>query len=115
LERIGRRWRLVSGVVAHRGLANAHFWVEAADVGGVWVPIDPTIPAVARMLGADWRGTVPLAIGRCDARRVRIAHHEGPVKSDLGGIVGRLDAAGDQALYCTDWAVGECSWSVAAA
>lgn len=116
VARLGRRWRLVSGVVAHRALANVHFWVEAEDVGGAWVPLDPTIPAVARMLGADWRALVPLAVGRHDGRRIRVAHHEGLMKNTLGGIAGLVDAGGgDEALFCTDWALGECSWSVAAA
>jgi hypothetical protein len=115
LTRMGRPWRLVSGVVAHRGLANAHFWVEADDGPAGWIPLDPTIPAVARMLGADWRAAVPLAVGRHDARRIRVAAATGPVGDDLGGIGGRLDADGDDALYCTDWAIGECGWSIAAA
>lgn len=115
LARRGRRWRLVSGVVAHRALANAHFWVEAQGAGDCWIPLDPTIPAVARMLGADWPAIVPWAVGRHDGRRIRIAACEDAVKPDLGGIAGLLDAGGDEALYCSDWAVGECSWSVAAA
>ncbi len=112
---LGRPWRLVSGVVAHRGLANPHFWVEVDDGPAGWIPLDPTIPAVARMLGADWRATVPLAVGRHDARLIRVAAVDGPVGDDLGGIAGRLDADGAEALYCTDWAVGECTWSIAAA
>jgi len=115
LERVGRRWRLVSGVVAHRGLANLHFWVEADDGPAGWIPLDPTIPAVARMLGRDWRRTVSLAVGRHDARRIRLACSEGPIGDDLAGITGWLDAGGASALYCTDWATGECSWSIAAA
>lgn len=115
LTSMGRPWRLISGVVAHRGLANAHFWVEVDDGTAGWIPLDPTIPAVARMLGGDWRATVPLAVGRHDARRIRVAAVGGPVGDDLGGIGGRLDAGGDEALYCTDWAVGECGWSIAAA
>lgn len=115
LTRLGRPWRLVAGVVAHRGLANAHFWVEADDGPAGWIPLDPTIPAVARMLGADWRTLVPLAVGRHDARRIRVAATAGPVGDDLGGIGGRLDATGDEAIYCTDWAIGECGWSIAAA
>lgn len=115
LARRGRRWRLVSGVAAHRALANVHFWVEAEGCGGEWIPLDPTIPAVARMLGPGWRPLAALAVGRHDGRRIRLASCEGPVKADLGGIAGRLDAAGDEALYCTDWAVGECAWSIAAA
>lgn len=110
--RLGRPWRLVSGVVAHRSLANAHFWIEIEDPAG-WCPVDPTIPAVARMLGADWHPLVAAGIGRHDARRIRIA--AAAPDDCLGGIGGRLDAAGDEALYCTDWAVGACSWSVAAA
>lgn len=115
LTRFGRPWRLVSGVVAHRGLANVHFWVEADDGPAGWIPLDPTIPAVARMLGADWRAIVPLAVGRHDGRRIRVAAASGPVSDDMGGIGGRLDAGGDEAMYCTDWAVGECAWSVATA
>ncbi len=115
LTRLGRPWRLVSGVVAHRGLANVHFWVEADDGPAGWIPLDPTIPAVARMLGADWRATVPLAVGRHDARRIRVAAVHGPVDDTLGGIGGWLDAGGDEAMYCSDWAIGECAWSIAAA
>lgn len=115
LTRLGRPWRLVSGVVAHRGLANAHFWVEADDGPAGWIPLDPTIPAVARMLGTDWGAVVPMAVGRHDARRIRVAAAPGPVGDDLGGIGGRLDAGGDEGLYCTDWAIGDCGWSIAAA
>jgi hypothetical protein len=119
LERRGRTWRLVSGVVAHRGLANAHFWVEVEDGSAGWIPLDPTIPAVARMLGADWRSIVPLAVGRHDARRIRIADassalHVRPDGPELWSTAGELDADGHGALYCTDWSVGECSWSISA-
>jgi len=114
-SRCARPWRLVSGVVAHRALANAHFWIEVDDGPAGWIPLDATIPAVARMLGADWRATVPLAVGRHDGRRIRIADAPGPVGDDFGGVGGRLDAGGDEALYCTDWAIGECAWSIAAA
>ncbi len=115
LQRLGRAWRLVSGVVAHRGLANVHFWVEAEDGPAGWIPLDPTLPAVARMLGGDWRSTVPLAVGRHDGRRIRLASTPGPVGDDLGGICGWLDAEGANAIFCTDWAIGECGWSIAAA
>ena len=115
LDRLGRPWRLVSGVVAHRGLANIHFWIEADDGPAGWIPLDPTVPAVARMLGGDWRATVPLAVGRHDGRRIRLASAMAPDDDELGGIGGHLDAEGHNALYCTDWAVGECSWSIAAA
>lgn len=110
----GRPWRLISGVVAHRALANPHFWIEAAAVGGVWVPLDPTIPAAARMLGEDWAAAVEPAVGWHDARRIRVAACEGPVGADLGGVAGTCLAGADEALYCTDWAVGECAWSIAA-
>lgn len=120
LTRAGRRWRLVCGVVAHRALANPHFWVEVDDGSAGWVPLDPTIPAVARMLGGDWRATVPLAVGRHDGRRIRVGvAGDGipgvPWSDDLAGCAGEVDAGGRGALYCTDWAVGACAWSVAAA
>lgn len=109
----GRSWRLVCGVVAHRVLANPHFWVEYEDADG-WVPLDPTIPAVARMLGADWRATVPLAVGRHDGRRIRLGTAPGGGDhAALSRCLGAIDAGGDDALYCSDWAVGECSWSIA--
>jgi hypothetical protein len=111
----GQAWRLVSGVVAHRGLANAHFWVEYDAGKDGWIQLDPTIPAVARMLGGDWLASVPWSVGRHDARRIRVASAEAPSGPDLGGCGGELDADGCGALYCTDWAVGACSWSVAAA
>lgn len=116
LDRRGREWRLVCGVVAHRVLANVHFWVEMDDGPAGWIPLDPTIPAVARMLGPDWRSALAPAIGRHDARRIRVGSAPGATCRDggLGGCAGVITAAGDDASFCTDWAIGECSWSVAA-
>ncbi|MEK7414949.1 MAG: transglutaminase domain-containing protein [Planctomycetota bacterium] len=117
LDRRQRPWRLVSGVVAHRQLANPHCWVEVDDGSAGWIPLDPTIPAIARMLGADWRAVIPLAVGRHDARRIRVGDsaHSPPASTalDLGGAMGAVEADGDGALACTDWAIGECSWSIA--
>lgn len=113
--RCSRPWRLVSGVIAHRALAHPHFWLEVDDGTCGWIPVDPSPAAVARMLGEDWRPLIAAGIGRWAARCIRIAAALGPVGDDLGGIAGRLDAEGDEALYCSDWAIGACSWQIAAA
>ncbi|MCS6969687.1 MAG: hypothetical protein RMM29_02240 [Planctomycetota bacterium] len=110
-----RPWRLVCGVVAQRALEHPHFWLEVDDGTAGWIPVDPTPLAVARMLGQRWEPLLPAAIGRWAARCVRVAAARGPLGADLGGIAGRLDAEGDEALYCSDWAIGLCSWRVAAA
>jgi hypothetical protein len=115
----GRPWRLVLGVVAHRMLANPHAWIEIEDRAG-WVPLDPTLPAVARMLGADWRTLVPLAVGRHDGRRLRIGTSQEPLPGIPGGAswgsaAGEVLADGRNAAACADWALGECRWSIAAA
>lgn len=120
LERRGRDWRLVSGVVAHRGLANAHFWVEFDDGPAGWVPLDATIPAVARMLVPDWRAAVVPAVGRHDGRRIRVGDSMSPLVQVPGGpqygsCAGEVAVGDAGALHCTDWAVGECGWSVSAA
>ncbi len=118
----GRRWRLVGGVVAHNLLANLHAWVEVEDPAG-WVPVDATPLAVARMLGRDWRVLLPGAIGRHDARCIRLGHAgEGggtlPAAAPYGGIFGDalVTVAGGQrpAWPCADWAVGGCAWRFAA-
>ena len=116
LARRGRDWRLVCGVVAHRALANVHFWVELDDGPAGWIPLDPTIPAIARMLGPDWRSAIAPAVGRHDGRRIRVGSAPGAACQDglLGGCAGTVEAAGDDASACTDWAIGECSWSIAA-
>jgi hypothetical protein len=112
LTRRCRAWRLVCGVVAHRALANVHFWIEMDDGPAGWIPLDPTIPAVARMLGPDWQTAVSPAVGRHDARRIRVG--SAGQDAGFGPCVGVVESAGEDASFCTDWAIGECSWSVAA-
>ena len=46
---------LIGGIIAHNSLANPHFWLEVETAAGP-MPVDITIPAIARMLGYDWSG-----------------------------------------------------------
>ncbi|MBA3939006.1 MAG: hypothetical protein H0X38_16290, partial [Planctomycetes bacterium] len=66
-----RPWRLCSGLIAATHLANPHFWIEAEPAqGGEWIPLDPTLPALVRMMGGEWRALAARYAGSCDARRV---------------------------------------------
>jgi hypothetical protein len=115
----GRPWRLRAGLVAHSAIANPHVWIEAETTKG-WAPLDPTIPAIVRMLGpeyGDWRDVARQYTGRCDARRVQIASGGdaaeipgGPTLDAVGGeiAVRRSDGSWANAFPCQDWVCGEC-------
>lgn len=114
----GWETRLCGGIMAHSAIANPHFWVEARCRSG-WVPIDPSMAAIARMLQVDWRPWLAAYIGGLDARRILIARGVGVfnglrpcqyVSAATGAVVA---AAGDgiwrEAWACIDWVCGECS------
>ncbi len=111
----GRTSRLVAGVIAHDAFANPHFWLEV-DTGIGPVPVDPSLPAIARMLGADWRAVAAAYTGGCDARRVAFASQpvdripDGPTIASLIGEVAVEDDAGQRwnAWPCLDWVCGDC-------
>jgi hypothetical protein len=119
LDERGRPWKLCVGLVAHDALANPHFWLKVDTTAG-WVPVDPSLPAIARMLGDDWKAYVDAYVGACDARRITISEGDrhipavpgGPsVGSTLGEAIA-MDEAGSRqnAWPCLDWVCGECSW-----
>ena len=123
LSDMGRPWRLVSGVIAGSTVANPHFWMEVAGPEGVWLPVDPTIPCLARRFpvlleqlgGGDWRNWVRAWTGSLDARRVTLLRGESPVArlpggSTGGSLIGEAVVDGKNAWNCLDWVCGPCSW-----
>lgn len=118
LDGIGRPWRLVAGLVANTAIANPHFWIEAGCSGGRWAPLDPSLPAIVRMVGGDWRAAARAWTGSLDARRVTL----GVVDSGLQGIPGGgsigsaigeamaicADGTARSAWPCLDWVCGDC-------
>ncbi len=115
----GRPWRLCTGVIANSAIANPHFWLKVDTTVG-WVPVDPSIPAIARMLGADWRAFVDAYVGACDARRITLSEGDCVLPSlpggpSIGSSIGEaivVDANGIRrnAWSCIDWVCGDCSW-----
>jgi len=102
----GHDAHVVSGIIAHDTFANPHFWIEITDGPHRW-PIDPSLPAIARMLGADWRAVAAAYTGGCDARRVRLTAAPN-VPTALGGAIGHVSCDGVNAWPCLDWVCGEC-------
>lgn len=120
LSQRGRPWRLLSGVVAQAAVANPHFWLEVEGPGGIWRPIDPSIPAIARQFGReDWRAWARAWCGGCDARRVILLVGDHPVRAlpggaTIGSAIGEAQVviAGlpRNAWLCLDWVCGDCGW-----
>ncbi|MBA3683645.1 MAG: hypothetical protein H0W72_00130 [Planctomycetes bacterium] len=116
----GRPARLVAGVIAHDAFANPHFWLEVETTVGP-VPVDPSLPAIARMLGADWREVASLYTGGCDNRRVALASQpvaHVPGGPTIGSLIGEAvieDLGGDRwnAWSCLDWVCGDCEQAFA--
>jgi hypothetical protein len=108
----GRPWRVIAGVVADSRIANPHFWLEVDTTMG-WAPLDPTLPAIVRMVGGDWRAAVQAWTGACDARRVTLGlvDHgiEGlPGGPSCGSLMGEAVVDGANAWPCLDWVCGDC-------
>lgn len=110
----GRPWRMIAGIIADDELANPHFWLEVETTAG-WQPLDPSLPAIARMLGADWRAFARAYTGGCDARRIALAPlapHDLPEGGSIGSLIGEAVAtiAGvrHDAWACLDWVGGDC-------
>jgi hypothetical protein len=105
-------------------VANPHFWLEVAGPRGAWLPVDPSLGAIARCYGRrDWRTWVRVWCGGCDARRVTLAVGEHPVRklpggATLGSAIGEALVDGPagprNAWPCLDWVLGDCGWSFAA-
>ncbi len=119
-----RPWRLCSGIIAATHLANPHFWIEAEPArGGEWIPLDPTLPALVRMMGGEWRALAARYAGACDARRVCLRVGDPLVRdplladipggASLDGTIGEAvatmsDGRRLNAWPCIDWVGGEC-------
>lgn len=108
---------LVGGIIAHDVVANPHFWVEVETDRGP-MPVDITLPAIARMLNYDWQAWLTAYVGGCDARRITLSkgssHIPGFGLSDSGLCTGELlvtDHLGHtrDGWPCLDWVCGECS------
>jgi hypothetical protein len=74
--------------------------------------VDPSLPAIARMLGADWRSVARAYAGGCDARRVQLSPQ--PISEAIGGptvasLIGEATVDGVNAWACIDWVCGDCS------
>jgi hypothetical protein len=107
-----RRWRVVAGVVADSRIANPHFWIEVETTAG-WAPLDPTLPAIVRMVGGDWRAAVQAWTGACDARRVTLGVVGSgvagiPGGASCGSLMGEAVVDGINAWPCIDWVCGDC-------
>lgn len=112
LTRRSRPWRVLAGVVADSRIANPHFWIEVDTTAG-WAPLDPTLPAIVRMVGGDWRAAVRAWTGACDARRVTLGVvgegvAEIPGGSTAGSLMGEAIADEANAWPCLDWVCGDC-------
>jgi hypothetical protein len=119
LTAIGRPWRLCSGVIAHTALANPHFWLEVETTAGLWIPVDPSIPAIAKRFSAlhrgDWRTWARAYTGGIDARRITLCRGETPLRDIPGGptvgsTIGEAVVDDVNAWSCIDWVCGECRW-----
>ena len=108
----GRNNCIVSGMIVHDAFANPHFWLEVESTGGAWLPVDPSLPSIARMLHADWRAVAQAYTGGCDARRVQFAAQ--PISEAIGGptvasLIGEATVDGENGWACMDWVCGDCS------
>ena len=77
----GREWRLLSGIFSRDDVANPHYWLQVHSVQRYWIDVDPTMPAIARMLGLDWQQWLWAYCGATDCRRIVLASHEPPCSS----------------------------------
>lgn len=117
LEQAGRKWRLRTGIIARNAVANPHFWVEADSTLG-WIPLDPSVPAIARMLGREWRAYAEAFTGGIDEARIQLVGDEAAAKDAPGGAtvdsaigeVAVIGAGGQKAnaWTCIDWVCGDC-------
>lgn len=118
LAESGRRWRLCGGIVCSDAIANPHYWIEVEAAGGRRVPLDPSLPAIARMLGADWRAWARAYTGGCDARRITLALGPNPLAERLErafvslvpgeAVATRRVGSTSCAWPCIDWV---CGWT----
>jgi hypothetical protein len=110
--------RLCGGIIAHSLIANPHFWIEVHSAKG-WAPVDPSLPAIARMLKLPWRNWLARYIGACDARRILLSRGDGrfpglPQCNYISGSSGGAAVAGADGVWrhawaCIDWVCGQCN------
>lgn len=110
LEERGHACALEGGVVARDEIANPHYWVVVSDPQWGVIPIDPSIPAIVRMLGGEWRDWIPAYLGAIDARRITLSSG---TRSWPGGDERFLDPVPGEAWCdqgglweCQDWVCG---------
>lgn len=110
LEAAGWRCTLEGGIVARSDIANAHYWVVVTLDDGRAAPIDPSIPAIARMLGEDWHAWLGAYLGAIDARRICLGSADEDWPSNAARFVHPVpgEAWCDQGgLWgCQDWVCG---------
>jgi len=116
LRAAGWRGELVGGIIAKDFIANPHFWVEVLTGAGPAV-IDPSLPAIARMLGEDPEPWIAAYVGGCDARRIELARGPSPISGIPGGpafslacgeAAAEVDGTDRNCWPCLDWVCGEC-------
>lgn len=121
LQEQGFSWRICGGVIAHAALLNAHHWLEVETTRG-WAPFDVSIPAIARMLGEDWREWCRHYCGALDAGRIALTRGPGDwdvpggnfISAATGTAVVLQNEAERNAWPCLDWVCGECDGAVTA-
>lgn len=106
-RRRGHDARIIAGLIASDAFANPHFWVEVHHRDQI-IPFDPSLAAIARMLGADWQAVAQRYSGGCDARRVAFCGGDLPGRP-LAGVIGSLIVDGADSWPCLDWVCGECA------
>lgn len=111
----GWTWRLVGGLVAHPVVANPHFWLEVAAGSAGWIPVDASLPAIARMLGEDPRPWIHRLSGTCDAGRIILSVDPAPESDGFPSATpGQArailpDGTPVEAWPCLDWVGGDCT------
>ncbi len=114
LEEHGWASTLCGGIIASTALANPHFWLEVTD-GSKTTYVDPSLPCIARMLGAETEPWMSAYIGGVDARRVWLSKGPSqfactPHSQFISAATGTAEVDGINAWHCIDWVCGECSW-----
>lgn len=117
LETHGYECALLGGIICRDDLANPHFWLHVR-VGDTWQQVDPSIAAIARMLGLPWQSWLHAFSGFTDTRRIILGRGASPLISVPRGpafsasisevIIEDARGQADNGRQCIDWVGGEC-------